>query len=190
MGLKVKTPPSNDALWLADAKAHLRVRHDDDNRDILLAIKAATTWVEEHIEGALITRTYEQGFDFFADELELQRPPLITVNAVKYYDTAGVQQTLDPANYYVDDMGSIGKIVPIADTSWPLYLERPNTVIVDFDAGFGTSPLDIPGDIAAALKLLVGHFYENREQQVIGTIATEMKFGVESLLAPYRIINV
>lgn len=41
--------------------------------------------------------------------------------------------------------------------------------------------------IQAACLLILGHLYENREDAVTGTIATELPMGSRSLLMPYRI---
>ncbi|GJK86863.1 MULTISPECIES: head-tail connector protein [Citrobacter] len=42
-------------------------------------------------------------------------------------------------------------------------------------------------DVKAAILLLVGHWYANREAVNIGNITTEIPFTVEALLQPYRI---
>lgn len=46
----------------------------------------------------------------------------------------------------------------------------------------------LPGeDVKAAMLLLIGHWYANREAVNIGNITTEIPFAVEALLQPYRI---
>ncbi|MBJ9352434.1 phage gp6-like head-tail connector protein [Citrobacter koseri] len=46
----------------------------------------------------------------------------------------------------------------------------------------------LPGDdVKAAMLLLIGHWYANREAVNIGNITTEVPFAVEALLQPYRI---
>ncbi|MGY6355676.1 head-tail connector protein [Citrobacter amalonaticus] len=42
-------------------------------------------------------------------------------------------------------------------------------------------------DVKAAMLLLIGHWYANREAVNIGNITTEIPFAVEALLQPYRI---
>jgi hypothetical protein len=37
--------------------------------------------------------------------------------------------------------------------------------------------------------LLVAHMYELRQPEVIGTISTSLKLGLESLVNPYRIVS-
>lgn len=45
-------------------------------------------------------------------------------------------------------------------------------------------------DVKAAMLLLIGHWYANRESVVIGQTAVTVPFAVESLLQPYRIYGI
>lgn len=45
-----------------------------------------------------------------------------------------------------------------------------------------------PG-ILGAIRLTLGHLYENREDVVTGTISTELKNGAQALLRPYRLVQ-
>lgn len=48
---------------------------------------------------------------------------------------------------------------------------------------------NVPGPIKAAIKLMTGTLYQNREQVIIGQTAIEMPWAAEALLWPYRIIG-
>ncbi|MGI4578934.1 head-tail connector protein, partial [Klebsiella pneumoniae] len=49
----------------------------------------------------------------------------------------------------------------------------------------------LPGDdVKAAMLLLIGHWYENRETVSVGQAATDIPFTVESLLQPYKIYGI
>jgi len=61
----------------------------------------------------------------------------------------------------------------------PLYAER---VPDDVDSGLVITP-----SITAAILLITGHLYENREEVVTGTIATRLPMASESLMWPYRL---
>lgn len=57
-----------------------------------------------------------------------------------------------------------------------------------YQAGYTVDPLDAdvwpaPADVQQAVRLLVGHWFENRESVVVGTITAELKQGVELLLS-------
>lgn len=51
----------------------------------------------------------------------------------------------------------------------------------------GDSPMVCNKPIKAACLLILGHLYANREDVVIGTIATELPKGSVALLTPHRI---
>ncbi len=46
------------------------------------------------------------------------------------------------------------------------------------------------GDVKAAMLLLIGHWYANRETVSVGQTVAEAPFAVEALLQPYRIYGV
>jgi len=46
---------------------------------------------------------------------------------------------------------------------------------------------DVPKAIVAAINLLVGHWYENREEVITGLTASTVPGTVERLLTAYRI---
>lgn len=192
MALKVKTAPAVQPLSLADAKAHLRVTGSDDDADITAIIKAATAWVEQYTGRALITRTYQYGLRAFGGWISLPAPPLLSVDAITYVDTDGATQTLAANQYQVDTLSEFGLIEPAYNVTWPDTRDQANAVIVEYQAGYGGYAATIPGDIVAALKLVVGQLYEHREQNVVGvgSSVTEITFGISALLAPYRILRV
>lgn len=51
----------------------------------------------------------------------------------------------------------------------------------------GDRPMVVNDAIRAAILLLIGHLFANREAVVTGTIATQVPMGVHALLWPYRI---
>ena len=50
--------------------------------------------------------------------------------------------------------------------------------------------LVINDGVRAAMLLMIGHWYANREAVVIGTITSEVPLAVNALLQPYRIYGV
>ncbi|SDO72583.1 Phage gp6-like head-tail connector protein [Halomonas shengliensis] len=59
---------------------------------------------------------------------------------------------------------------------------------VDAETGEPTDEhaLVLDDDLTTAMLLLIGHWFENREAVVIGTITSELPLAVEALIAPYR----
>lgn len=50
--------------------------------------------------------------------------------------------------------------------------------------------LEFKPNIKHAALLLIGHWYENRENMVVGTTVNNIKIGFESLVGPYKYIPV
>ncbi|WP_276118386.1 head-tail connector protein [Pararhizobium qamdonense] len=45
---------------------------------------------------------------------------------------------------------------------------------------------EVPADLKEAVRLLTGHFYENREASIVGVSAEEIPFGLWDLINPHR----
>jgi uncharacterized phiE125 gp8 family phage protein len=186
----VTTPPGELPVKLANAKMQCR-RTDTTAEDALLEdlIAQATATVEKFTGRALITQTLEVSFWGFpcGRVLELPRPQVQSVTSVKYFDEAGVEQTLSSGAYHVDTRGEArGRIVLHADYSWPtVQLYRPNSVIVRYVAGYGGAAA-VPQPICQAILLYVEAFYGR-------AVSAATQFGpmntliaaAERLLEPY-----
>lgn len=119
-------------------------------------------------------------------EIFLPLPPLQSVASIKYVDTDGVQQTLDPSKYKVDKIGEPARIVPAFGAMWPATRNEINAVEVTFTAGFG-DPADVPAAIKSWMFMRIGALYENREEIIVGRrlVSIDLPF-VNRLLDPYR----
>ena len=115
---------------------------------------------------------------------QLPRSPLITLDSIKYDDEDGIEQTLGASVYGVDSVGEMpARIWLKGGESWPTtYPDALETVRVLFTAGYGTAGADVPASIRAALLLLLGNLFENREAVVVGSGATNLPLGVRALL--------
>lgn len=195
MALRLITAPTVEPLTLAEAKAHLRVDHTDDDSLIAIYLAAARADCEEWTARAFVTQTWELVLDEFPDdEIQIPRPPLQSVESIKYDDGDGVEQTLATTEYTVDTTSQPGWVVPVT-TGWPTStFEGINSVRIRFVAGYlnADSPNDltanIPSSIKAAILLQLGRLYENREDVVVGTTVNRLPIGTtEYLLRPYRV---
>ena len=188
--LTVVTAASTPVLSMDEAKLHLRVDISDDDTLIQALVSAATAWAEEFMRVALITRTYDYWLDSWPSgrEIELPMPPLQSVAGVYYYDENDTEYTLATSDYMVDANRRPGRVVLRNDASWPsVTLRAANGVRVRFTAGYGNSASDVPENIRHAIRLLLGHFYENRELVVAsGAVPKELPFAARALLGPYR----
>jgi uncharacterized phiE125 gp8 family phage protein len=190
MNLKIVTPPAVEPVSLADIVAHLRIDSSGEDALLLSMIEAARDYCESYQNRAYITQTWEMALESFpsTNEITLPRPPLQSLGAsIKYYDTADVEATMAAADYMVDTYAEPGRIVLKYGKSWPTTSLRPaNGVIIRYVAGYGATAAFVPERVIQAIRLLVGHMFENRESTDIKELR-EIPFAVHSLLGLDRI---
>lgn len=190
---KLITPPAVEPVDLDEAKSQCRVDGAADNEFLLSLIAQARQTIEDMAHRAFIAQTWRLSLDRWpvCDYISLPRPPLQAVTSVVYTDSAGVATTLGAtvANVWTSDTLEVdsdsepGRIYLKYGWSWPtVTLKLANPIQITYVAGYG----DEPGDVAAvwkrAILLLVGHWYENREATISGTIVKEIPLGVQSLI--------
>ena len=173
-------------ITVADLKAHMRVTHTAEDTLISALRSAAISWVEEHCNiklGSYTALGYLPGF--YNSYIPIG--PVTAVTEVKYQTTADTDYTTDlttlvAGNWFTD---TISQPARIAFRDYPNVYEYALTpVVVSFTAGYGT----VPAPVLQAIRLLVAHMYENRQEEIVGTITTRLKFGLDALLNPFRII--
>lgn len=171
---------TSPAVTVAEAKAHLRIDGTSENELLQGYILAATEFVESHCFITLVESEYVLSLDSFpaARQIKIPRPPLLEVAAVKYFDTAGTLQTLDPSTYTVDAASQPGRVVLNPSCSWPSTSSVVNAVRVEFTAG----PEAAPQLLKQCVLLMVGQFYERREGTISGTIIAEVPLAVQSII--------
>ena len=186
MDWKVTTAPAIEPITLTEAKLHLRVDGTDDDALITSLLKSAREWCELYQSRAYIEQSITAKLDCFADTIVMPMTPLISVTSIKYIDTNGIQQTLAASYYNVDTTSEPGKITLAYNMSWPTIRDQHHAIEIIYKAGYGDEVGDVPEKIKAAIKLLLGHLYEHRED--VSTLKHEsVPFGVKSLLGIDRV---
>jgi len=184
---KIATAPASIPVTLTEAKAHLRVDFTTDDTLITTLINVATEYAEKRLGRALITQTWDLYMDEWpeGDTIEIPFSPLQSITHIKYYDTSNVEQTWASSNYVVDTISEPARVIQSATgNGYQSLYNRPNAINVRFVCGYGAASTNIPETIRAGIKLLISHFYENREGLVIGqgTVAElQIPKAVESL---------
>jgi len=187
--LVLKTAPASTPITLAEAKAFLRVDsdYDDDDTYITSLISVATQVVEQYTRRRLITQTYIIYYDEFPPYIDLQIGEVASVVEIRYYDENNDLQRLPTNQYDVDTRVRPGRIYQSNTGDFPNTYERPNAIEVEFIVGGSAS--DVPAPIVQAIYIIVGRYYENRQDVVMGTQVNELPLMVEYLLTPYRFLE-
>ena len=204
-------------VTLDEIKQHLIVDHDEDDVLITRYVLAAIAHAEQHCDRSFRVRRYQViGDGWPCDGVLLQYGPVRTIEEVSYYDTDGAQQTLDTSLWRVLPSRHGQRLVfydapPAAEC-------RPDAISVKYLAGYGALPgsapdgyglpytlpfvlggddgsrndvnARLPDNVKHAVYMMVGHWYENREAVIVGSISSAVPMASEALLNLERVRGV
>jgi uncharacterized phiE125 gp8 family phage protein len=179
--------PAVEPVALEEAKAWLRVEHDDDDDVFAALIAGARVHVEAQTRRALITQSWRLVRDAWPQNgrMPILPVPLRALTAARVYRLDGSAQALDPAGFVLDKASA-----PAVLTSASGLLPAPGRVVggieLDVEVGYGADPADVPEPLRQAIRFLVAHWYENRGV-VNGQVV--MPLSVTALIAPYRTVS-
>ena len=188
MGINVTTAPTETPISVEDVKTHSVIFISDDDAYIETLIGAATAYAENYLGRSLCTQTLTLTLDAFPSVIDLPRTPVQSVTSISYLDANGDSQAF--TDYQSDLSGTLShQIKPAPGFNWPDTREVFGAATVVYVAGYGAAS-DVPQDIKAALLLMVGSLYENRENELTGVSWSPVSFTTECLLKPYRLTQV
>ena len=131
--------PVANPVSLVEAKLHLRVDSSADDTLIASLIGAATEWCETYEGHSYMMQSYKMYLDGFVNEVYLPHAPLVAVDSIEYYDTAGDLQTLATSYYTVDTDTTPGRVYLAYNQNWPATYIIPKAVIITYTVGFATT---------------------------------------------------
>lgn len=181
MLLQLVTPPASEPLTTDEAKAQLRLEHNEDDTLVAALVVEARECAEAFTNRALLTQTWKLLLPGFCAKIDLPKPPLQSVASVKYLDASGVEQTLDPSRYEVISDANQAFIIPAYGASWPTVREQMGAVRVTFVAGYGTAA-DVPQTFKQAMAIYLAQRYEDREGRI------NIPPAAENLLWRFRVV--
>lgn len=143
------------ALSLDDAKRALRIELDDNDQDLLIEsyVRGIAAYAEDEMSRTILNAGYRLTLDRFPRSIKLERPPLVSVESVKFFDVDGAQQTLNPADYLIDRSSNAGWIVPAPGKRWPDTACRICAVEVNYTCGYGATPDQLPPQVKLFLQM-------------------------------------
>lgn len=180
--------PTIEPLLLEEVKRYLRVDGTDEDSVIEALMLSAREDIETWTGRTLLTTTYALRLDCFPSgcPIRLPRPPLQSVTSIGYLDEDNVAQTLATTVYQSDVYSEPGRITLKTGQSWPsTYSAALNAVTITYVAGWILAT--IPERAKMALKLMVGGYYEHREESL--EIRTYPNETVKRLLWGMRILE-
>lgn len=180
--------PAEEPVALAQAKAFLRVEDGAEDGLIETLITAARLHIESVTGRILMAQEWRAVRDGWpADRvIRLAHTPLIALDAIRVYDEAGTPTLLDLDEVLPDAQAVPARIILPARVAG---MPRPRPALgieIDYTAGFGAAPEDVPADLRQALLTLLGYWFEHRDAVAAAGAGAVIPPGFERLVAPYR----
>ena len=191
MTLRLITAPAVEPVTALEVMQWSRIDASVEVPDPVAAILAmlipAARKVAENITGrGLITQTWERVYDKFpGNEIEIGMLPIQSITSLKYYDSEGVLQTMDTADYVLDADTLPGWVLPAYGFSWPSTFDMAQAVIIRFVAGYGGAGSDVPSEIRMWISAQCAAAYDNPSGLMDGKAAC-LPF-IDGLLDAYRL---
>lgn len=180
-------------LTATEAKAEVSALGDLSDVVVERRIRAATRKLEDLCGRAFGSQTLDWFPDIARDfglvrawnwaaasdwtgALIVPMPPLISVTSVKYFDTAGDEQTFAAENYSVAP-GNPGSIALVSGTSWPTLGAVAHPITVRFVAGYASSAWELD----MAREAILAELQRSSTTTSGGTIRRETTQGVGTI---------
>lgn len=163
---------------LAEVKDYLRIDFNDDDDQIARCMRAGVSFVEHEIEHDIVVRQWTQPFSCFTKQMTLDRSPLLQIDAISYLDEEGEEQAF--TNFVIrDDLYRRPIVIPL---DLPITKTHPEAVKVEYTTGID----ELEHTVKQACLWAAVLFYQHREPEVIGTITSPLKMGLDRLLSKLR----
>jgi len=183
--IKLITDLATEPVSTAQMKQWLNIDDACTEFDTMIAamIPAARKMVENLTGFKLGEATFDISFTGFDVELWLEVGGVTTVSSLKYYDGTNVLQTISATNYLTQLVEFPYMIYPAYNYTYPVTYDRWNAVIVNVTTGATA----YPAPLLTALKMMVGHWFENRQDVVTGHSANEIPKTSGYLIDIYKL---
>lgn len=201
MKTQVVTSATGEPVDLEEMKDHLGLNLGKSLKDTLLKgfIHGARRRVEDITGRKLMTQTWKYYLDRWPrnNYINLPYSPLIHITSstgVIYKDSDGstyLMASTGANSWKQDTVSEPGRLVLENNEDWPSEsLYHINPIAIQFQCGYGTSDAGdankTPEELKLAVKMLAGHWYENREASIVAQSMEMVPQGFSALLAPYK----
>ena len=176
--------PAEEPVSLVEAKAFLKVEDSAEDGLIATLIGAARLHVEGVTGLALLAQSWRVVLDQWPDNRVVKLPvgPFISLTEISAYDDDGGVHPIGLAQFFAEPERLL---LPLSVAGMPLLRERGGLEI-DYVAGFGKKPDDVPTDIRQALLVLVAYWFEHRDAVIVAGSGAVVPSGFDLLIGRHR----
>jgi uncharacterized phiE125 gp8 family phage protein len=176
--------PAEEPVSLAEAKAFLKV--DDGAEDALIAalIGAGRMHVEGVTGRALLAQSWRIVLDSWPADRTVRLPvtPFMAVTEITAYDDTGGAHAV-PLAQFLSEPDRL--LLPHIISGMPALRERQG-IEIDYVAGYGTEPAEVPADIRQAMLVLVAYWYEHRDAVIVAGSGAVVPTGFDLLVSQHK----
>ncbi|PZU95619.1 MAG: hypothetical protein DI527_01010 [Chelatococcus sp.] len=192
------TAPTALPVSLAEAKAHLRVDHDEGDARIEAAIAAAVGYLDGYggiLGRALMRQEWREYHGFWpaSGAVELRLAPALSVSSVAVTAADGSETVVDPSAYRLVGAAAAPRLILALDAALPAPACAPDAIAITYRAGYSADndaaaqAEAVPAALRSAILLMVGDLWRFTDGVALGAVsAVPMSTTVDRLLAPYR----
>lgn len=178
---QTSAPSYGDILPTADLKAFCRVDHSDED-SLLATLRSVAFRHIEAITGVWMgDRAAVMYMDSFTHGQRIPAHPVNAISSVEYLAQDGTLTELAEGFWYADLISNPGRLYFHDIPSLQEF--KVNRVKVTMDVGHAED--SCPEDLVHAVKLLVGHLYENRQEADTQQLRS-IPHGIHALISPHR----
>ena len=174
-----------EAISLDEARRQCKILDANSDDDLREAIEAARNSVEIVTRNPVVECEYVFYCDSFQSFFEIHKP-IVSITSFEYKteeNTGDYNGSLTGSDYH---MNTGQGLITLNNNVMSDLFSQSNAIKITARAGQPNIGA-IPGNVKMAMKLMIGHWYNNREAVVIGTISAPLPIGVSDLLDPHRI---
>lgn len=206
MILEQITAPATEPVSLQQVKQHLRLDHNEEDSLLSDMISAARMFLEKRLSLSFITSRWTYRPRYFGVEQsgagqygsgdhrvgllykrsarpQIQMPlfPVQHVHQMRLYLADGSTVLSDVGQLQIE---SSHRPALIASLALPSTLQAEHGLEIEFSAGYGDAPEDVPTQLRLAITMLAAYFYEHRIDMATCQQAS-MPASVSRLLMDY-----
>lgn len=192
-GMTLVTSATGEPIDVEDVKQHLRIEKGEtaENEYLGQLVKVARSIVEDITNRKCMKQTWKVTYDEWStgDYMDIPVGPLSSMpsSGITYKLSTGNSTQFGSTGWSYSTQEHMPRVYLEYGQSWPSETLNPiDPVAFECKIGYPSSS-QVPERMKLAMKMLIAHWYENREPYIVGQSVDDVPDTVNMLLSDYRI---